>query len=359
VVEARHRDAPPDERRGHPEQGGLLGDLLRGVLAGPGPDDRQQLVLAGHAAGHGQQLLVLAEVGPLDHGQEVEPLLAGDHEEAHVAVGARLDAGDAQPAHGLGVLVRVAGRDRRVVDQAQGLGLEDRHLEGIASAGAALAGQGRQGPGGGEHAGDVLADLAAALVDVDRRSVLGAAGRQRARQRLEQEVAGLLPRPGAARAEGVDADRDRGRVQPPHPLGVEPQHDVGPDDQPIDEIAAVTGEDRALTGPEEAEEGPVGVAVGADRAGRRPAAQGGAAGRFDQHDVGTEVVEELGAVGPGHAGGGVEDPEPVQRCRHAHPPRPSNINWPSACLVRLATPPPRRHHIRSGAWFRLWVGSWG
>ena len=60
-----------------------------------------------------------------------------------------------------------------------------------------------------------------------------------------------------------------------------------------------------------------GLAVGKVVRERRQAAGGIAGGGLDLQDVGAEVGEELGAERAGHAGGEVEDAQPVE-CGAGH-----------------------------------------
>ena len=134
--------AVADRRGGNAEQCGALDDLARGAV----PEPRCEL--GGDLTDvRLPDLLVvpfgpLDEVRPVDHGEEVVPLLDGDRREPDVAVPTGLDPrhhGEdpvaARPA-------RQRGRHRRVADQGDDQALQARHVDVLAPAGPLRAAPG-------------------------------------------------------------------------------------------------------------------------------------------------------------------------------------------------------------------------
>jgi hypothetical protein len=310
LVEPGDGRAGADRRDGDPEVGGQLDHLAHRAGGGHGGDGGGQLLPAGHPLVGRPEGGVFAQVGALDQHAEVRPLLGGHRAEADAAVGGRLDRRDLDRPPRCERREPLGGDGGVRAVEAQGGGLQHRHVHVLPLPRPPGVDPGGDGAHGGEHAGHPLDDVAAGR----HRGPVGQPAPRRAPARgLDGHVGGgpVGPRPRRPpRADRDDGERGRGAEQrvgadaspvaATGPVGGEDHVGIGrpPGDRPGIVGVAGVGRDRPHSRPEEAEQGS--VLAGEERGwGGDPPAQGVARRRLDEQAVRSQVDEELGGVGAG------------------------------------------------------------
>ena len=309
LLEVGDRGPVPDRRDGYPQLGRPLDDLLGRVAKGPGLDGRLELLgpLGPHV--DVDQRLVGQQVAPFDEDEEVLELLVGDGGETHPAVGGGLDRRVVDVAEGRllgGDHPIELGEERPVGVHAERHRLQHRQVDLLADARSPPRSPGGDGGHGGVHPG---LELAEAPPDGERWAVLASTGARRAAGRLQRELGRRTVRPRSGPAEGADGEDHEvgvGLRQPVDVQGAVTDDDIGARGQLVD-----GADHRALGGVQEPEESRVLVRREFD-AGGRPPAQGVTFRPLDLDHVRAGVGQELGGVGPGHLGRGVDDPQSPQ-----------------------------------------------
>ena len=216
VVHVRDRGTVAEGRQRQPEELSELDDLRDRPLAHPRVDPFTDPVAVVPSPDLEPQLRNLGEVGTVDHCGEVQPLLAGDHADAHVAVLGGLDrrhlhrAFDGWPLQQLRVqpFAALHQRDRLQHGQVQ-VPARAAARDAAAQCHCAVRCPGRA---------HVLAEVAA---DRDRRALGVAAKAGEPRVGLEGELGRGPLRPGPCPAEVGDGHDDAVGPRPQQPRRID------------------------------------------------------------------------------------------------------------------------------------------
>ncbi len=270
--------------------------------------------------------------------------LVGDDVGVRVAEAARGAAGD-EVVH-------------RLVGQHPDLGVEERHVDVLAGAGA-LAGDDRRLDGDhGVEPGEDVGEGDAALL---RLAVRRAGQVHDAAHALDDEVVAGAVGVGAVLAEAADRAVDQPRILGAQGLVVEAEATESADLEVLDQHVGTAGEraddgasllgaevdgDRALAAIGGVEIGGIGAAVGVLDEGRPPCPRVVAGGRFDLDHLGAEIGEHLPRPRPGQHTGELEHADAGER-GHA---RRSGVDLGGA--VRPSRPA-CGGHLRMAAWMFL------
>ena len=275
-----------------------------------GPRHFPKLAAMLEARGGAHVAFVIAYLGVADEHGEVGELLRTVGREIHPTIGRRLDGRDLNPAGRRSHRWSPAtGGERREDggegDHADGHAVENGHVDVATDAGVVGAPPRRQRPDGGVGPGQPLADPASRGEGGRVREAAAARGTA---GRLQREFGCGATHPGSRRPEQADGDDDLVGVGPTCRQDVEVRAGDNDVRRPHDPFFVSTRY-RSLGRVEEVEEaGDVGP----------PTVSG--IDRFDHHDIGAGIGQQLGAVGPGQTARQVGDAKVPEHHRCVVPP---------------------------------------